>query len=203
MVGAWQPPTPSVIQQQLQSIPTIFRYLYVTLDTTANYATIPSWYSNLLCYDTLATTTKFIVHQLTQQPIYHDTWYSNYPIPILWSYHWSKPTCENTLPDTAISMLWYLIQQPSLLLYHNWYSKLPYDLMILLIQNLIHYYTTIDTATLMLWYSWYNSQLYYYTWLDTTIFMLWHLIQQPIYYYTLIETIIIMLWYSWYNNLKY
>ena len=167
------------------------------------YQLIPSWNSNLLCYDTLATTTKFIVHQLTQQPIYHDTWYSNYPIPILWSYHWSKPTYDNTLPDTAISMLWYLIQQPSLLLYHNCYSKLPYDLMILLIQNLIHYYTTSDTATLMLWYSWYNSQLYYYTWLDTTIFMLWHLIQQPIYYYTLIETIIIMLWYSWYNNLIY
>ena len=81
-------------------------------------------------------------------------------------------------PTIPLYMTWYnnlyvmtLIQLPSLLLGNNWLNKLPYNLMILL-ENLIHYYTTMNTATLTIWYFCYNNQLYHYTWLDTTIFTL-------------------------------
>ena len=53
----------------------------------------------------------------------------------------------------------------------------------------------------MIWYSWYNNQLYHYTWLDTTIFMLWHLIQQPISLYNLIPQS--LCYNTWYSHLAY
>ena len=134
-------------------------------DTTLNPLLYYNWYSNL---------NDMIL--LIQQSSCYDTWYNNQ-----YTY---------TPLDTAISMLWYLIQQPSLLLYNNWFSKLPYDLMILLIQILIHYYATMDTATLMLWYSdtttnyttihdWYNN-IYVMTLDIITNIFIHHLIPQSL-----------------------
>ena len=102
------------------------------------------------------------------------------------------------------------IQQPSLFLYINRLYQLPYDLM-LLDTNLTHYYTALDTATLMIWCSRYNNQPttpLYRT--DTTTYMLWQLIESPIYMlchrysnlaysYTTIDSASfpMILWYYW------
>ena len=91
--------------------------------------------------------------------------------------------------DTATPMPWYLIQQPTLFSYNNWYSNLP---LILVIPNPI-----------LLLSNWYNSNilLYITRYNNPTVMTL--LIQQPKYHYTLIDTLSNMLSYSWHNKLLY
>ena len=64
MFGAWQPPTHSVIQQQVQPIPTILRQLHATL---IQQPMIQTSLCQILCYDTLDTTTSKL--WLSLQPI--------------------------------------------------------------------------------------------------------------------------------------
>ena len=102
---------------------------YNNLFITLHWIQQPSW------YDSLDTTTNYST--------LHDQYNNLYVMKI-----------------DRISNLYAMppIQQPSLLLYNNRLSKLLHDLMILL-ANLIHYYTTMYTATLPIWYLCYNNQL--------------------------------------------
>ena len=156
---------------------------YVILLLTANYKD-----TAILCYYTTTDTNysdtiPLWIQQSITSPYSYDT--ASYYVPIL------------LLILQAIMLLyyhWYLIQQPSLFIIYNIDSTSSPII-------LWYFDTKPNTATLMIWYSWYNNHLFYYTWLVTTIFTLWHLIQQPIYLYT---TWSLSLCYNtWYNNLNY
>jgi hypothetical protein len=107
MAGAWQPPTPSVIQQSIQQ-----PSCYDTLDTTANHITIHYLIQQSLSYDTLDPTTKILLST---------NWHSNLHVMIF-----NTTTCP-------VLFNWYsnlyvmipLIQQPTILLYTIRYNK-PY-----------------------------------------------------------------------------
>ena len=101
---------------------------YTPTETASYYVIIPLLIqqASLRSYDTPDTPTNY-----STIPV----WYSN--IYVI------------TLDRLTNLYVMTLIQQPSILLSNNRLSKLPYGLMILLIKNLIHYYTTMD---LILWY---------------------------------------------------
>ena len=113
--------------------------------------------------------------------------------------------CDYDTLDTAISMLWlslqlptYWIQQPSLLLFHHWYSK-SYDTLDTKLNPLSYYHWYSNP---MIWHLWSNNQLYYYMWLHTTIFMLWNLVQISTIWY-LIQQPSILLYNNRFSKLPY
>ena len=166
---------------------------YATPDIMDYYIIYSNRYSNLRC-DIWYNNQYIIAHQMIQQSVCYDTRYSNLPYywysscyvtmlltrqPNILSYAKrisnlyvmtlliQRPKFYYPPIDTATSMSWYLIQQPILFSYNNWYSNLPPDTRytkpnILLLSNWYNsqpnYYTLPDTSILMLRLSWYNNQ---------------------------------------------
>ena len=121
---------------------------------------------------------------------------------MIWYLCYNNQLYHYTWLDTTISMLWHRYSNLAFYFRNNWLSKLPYDLMILLIKfntllyynwcsNLVDMILLLQQPTISLYMTWYNNL--YSIILDTTtnILLWWYLIQRSIYYD------------NWYSNLTY
>ena len=93
------------------------------------------------------------------------------------------------MTNTTTYMFWKLIESPIYMLCHR-YSNLAYSyttidsasfsMSLWYYWNLTHYYNTMYTATLIIWYLCYNNQL---SRLDPPISMVWHWYNYLAYYF--------------------
>ena len=137
MFEAWQPPTHPVIQQQVQPIPTILRQFYATI---LQQLMIQPSLCQLLCYDSLDTTTPKLWPSLPPIPTFNNC-YNKF----IWQ---SKPLSHRSPIDTTsqyvpigtarykdTAPLWYYTPTDT-----NYPDTTPLD-------------TTIYYVTILPWYS--------------------------------------------------
>ena len=128
---------------------------------------------------------------------------------MIWYFCYNNQLYHYTWLDTTISMLWHWYSYLAYYFRNNWLSKLPYELMILLIKfNTLLFYNgcsnlddmipLLQQPTIPLYMTWYNNL--YFMILDTTTKYLyddtWYSNLYTMILDTAISTITIQQWFS-------
>ena len=176
MFGAWQPLIQSVIQQQVQPIPTLLRQLHAT---HIQQSTIQPSLCLILVYDTPDTTITMLwlsLHPILPLILQSHNMIQQATKPLS-SYRYNKLVRPYTTIDTKYSdttPLW--IQQSITLPHSYWHSKLIYPKLPLILQAIMlpYYWYLIQQSSLLLYNHWhivlwyFDTQLnHHYTTIDT------------------------------------